>query len=114
VRGIFYIMGQKKKISRRNYSQAKDVKDFWKKICLHKKKEMNPSPPDDQGVRILFQKIKCLHLCKLEIILPICKVIFHVLLPRIIAPMKDTYPLENGVRVAPLQKFIDFLESLKH
>jgi hypothetical protein len=32
----------------------------------------------------------------------------------IIAPVKDTYPLENGVRVAPLQKFIDFLESLKH
>jgi hypothetical protein len=32
----------------------------------------------------------------------------------IIAPVKDTYPLENGVRVAPLQKFIDFLESLNH
>jgi predicted AAA+ superfamily ATPase len=32
----------------------------------------------------------------------------------VIAPVKDTYPLENGVRVAPLQKFIDFLESRKH
>jgi hypothetical protein len=32
----------------------------------------------------------------------------------IIAPVKDTYPLENGVRVAPLQTFIDFLESSKH
>jgi hypothetical protein len=32
----------------------------------------------------------------------------------IIAPVKDTYPLENGVRVAPLQTFIDFLESPKH
>ena len=31
----------------------------------------------------------------------------------IIAPVKDTYPLENGVRVAPLQTFIDFLESSK-
>jgi predicted AAA+ superfamily ATPase len=32
----------------------------------------------------------------------------------IIAPVKDTYPLRNGVRVAPLQEFIDFLESLKY
>ena len=32
----------------------------------------------------------------------------------VIAPIKDTYPLENGVRVAPLRKFLDFLESLKH
>jgi len=31
-----------------------------------------------------------------------------------IAPVKDTYPLENGVRVAPLQTFIDFLKSSKH
>jgi predicted AAA+ superfamily ATPase len=31
----------------------------------------------------------------------------------IIAPVKDSYPLENGVKVAPLQEFIDFLESLK-
>jgi len=32
----------------------------------------------------------------------------------IIAPVKETYPLENGVKVAPLQEFVDLLESLKH
>jgi hypothetical protein len=58
----------------------------------------------------------------LEIVLPICKVIFITegikqkvdKVAWIIAPVKDTYPLENGVRVAPLQEFIDFLESLEH
>jgi len=30
----------------------------------------------------------------------------------IIAPVKDTYPAERGVRVAPLQKFIDHLSNL--
>lgn len=30
----------------------------------------------------------------------------------IIAPVKDSYPAERGVMVAPLQKFIDHLESL--
>jgi hypothetical protein len=80
--------------------------------------------------------IKYLHLCKLEVGLPICKVIMmeckvstspspnrgfwnamndlKIKEAWIIAPVKDTYPLENGVRVAPLQNFIDFLESLKH
>jgi predicted AAA+ superfamily ATPase len=32
----------------------------------------------------------------------------------IIAPVKDAYPLENGVRVAPLQTFVEFLETSKH
>ena len=32
----------------------------------------------------------------------------------VIAPVKDSYPLKNGVKVAPLQEFIDFLESRKH
>jgi hypothetical protein len=112
------------------------VRNFWKKICLHKKKKPNPSLPDVQGARILFQKIKHLHLCKLEVGLPICKVIMmeckvstspslnrgfwnamndlKIKESWIIAPVKDTYPLENGVRVAPLQNFIDILESLKH
>jgi hypothetical protein len=43
--------------------------------------------------------------------LPICNV--KIKEAWIIAPVKDSYPLENGVKVAPLQEFIDFLESLK-
>ena len=64
-----------------------------------------------EATSLLSQNIKYLKLCKLEVMLPICKV--KIKKAWIIAPVKDSYPLENGVKVAPLQEFIDFLESLK-